>query len=72
MDDAELGQLLTEAGVTQVEAILQGREAGVARIAANVEAAAVDGVFGAPSFVVEGQLFFGNDRLSFLEQALPA
>jgi len=27
-------------------------------------------VFGAPSFVVDGELYFGNDRLIFLEQAL--
>ncbi len=28
------------------------------------------GVFGAPSFVYEGELFWGNDRLDFLERAL--
>jgi 2-hydroxychromene-2-carboxylate isomerase len=29
-----------------------------------------EGVFGAPSLVVEGKLFFGNDRLDFLEHEL--
>lgn len=28
------------------------------------------GAFGAPSFVYEGQLFWGNDRMDFLEDAL--
>lgn len=34
------------------------------------EQASLDGVFGAPSFVVDGKLFFGNDRLHFLEREL--
>jgi 2-hydroxychromene-2-carboxylate isomerase len=28
------------------------------------------GVFGAPSFIVEGELFWGQDRLDFVERAL--
>jgi 2-hydroxychromene-2-carboxylate isomerase len=32
--------------------------------------AAAAGVFGVPSMVVGDELYFGNDRLSFLEQAL--
>jgi len=30
------------------------------------------GAFGAPSFAVGGELYFGNDRLHFVEQALKA
>ena len=38
-----------------------------AQLRAQTEAAQAHGVFGAPSFVVNGELFWGNDRL---EQAL--
>jgi len=30
------------------------------------------GAFGAPSFFVGDELFFGNDRLDFVEEALGA
>jgi len=30
------------------------------------------GVFGVPSFVIEGDLHFGQDRLDFVERALRA
>jgi 2-hydroxychromene-2-carboxylate isomerase len=30
------------------------------------------GVFGAPSFFVDGEMYFGNDRLDFVERALGA
>ncbi len=33
--------------------------------------AAIDaGVFGAPSYVVDGEIFWGQDRLDFVERAL--
>ena len=38
-----------------------------ARLHSEVEAAMAKGVFGAPSFVVRGEIFWGNDRL---EQAI--
>ena len=71
-DDAVLSDVLRKGGVANVEAIFAGREKGAAQIEANVKAAAAAGVFGAPSFVTDGQLFFGNDRLGFLEEALSA
>lgn len=37
---------------------------------ANTDEAVARGVFGAPSFFVEGQIFFGNDHVAFLERAL--
>jgi 2-hydroxychromene-2-carboxylate isomerase len=37
------------------------------RLRAQTDAAAAIGIFGAPSFVVDGELFWGNDRL---EQAI--
>jgi carboxymethylenebutenolidase len=30
------------------------------------------GVFGAPSYVVDGEIFWGQDRLDFLERRLRA
>ena len=38
-------------------------DAGKASLRATVEQAQAQGVFGAPSFVVAGELFWGNDRL---------
>jgi len=69
-DEVQFSQILKDGGVSQVEAILAGLAAGRATIDANIEDAAKAGVFGAPSFVVDGELYFGNDRLIFLEQAL--
>ncbi len=49
-------------------------EAGAPEVQARYEAGtqrAIDaGVFGAPSFVVDGELFWGQDRLDFLQRRL--
>ena len=37
---------------------------------ANTQAAMAAGVFGAPSYVVEGEIFWGQDRLDFLKHRL--
>ena len=37
---------------------------------ATTEEAVARGVFGAPTFFVEDEMFFGNDRLDFVERAL--
>ena len=37
---------------------------------ADTEAAIAAGVFGAPSYVVDGEIFWGQDRLDFLERRL--
>ena len=39
---------------------------------ANTEAAVTAGVFGSPSFLVEGELFFGKDRLRDVEEEIAA
>lgn len=41
-----------------------------ATLAANNEQAIENGVFGAPTFFVEKEMFFGNDRLSFVKEML--
>jgi 2-hydroxychromene-2-carboxylate isomerase len=40
------------------------------RLAENTGIAAQRGVFGSPTFIVGDDVFFGNDRLEFLEQRL--
>jgi 2-hydroxychromene-2-carboxylate isomerase len=40
------------------------------RLRANTDEAIARGVFGAPAFFVGGEMFWGNDRLDFVEQAL--
>ncbi len=42
------------------------------RLAAQNKEAAVRGVFGVPTFFVEDEMFFGNDRLSFVAARLSA
>jgi 2-hydroxychromene-2-carboxylate isomerase len=37
---------------------------------ANTEDAVERGAFGAPTFFLDGEMFFGNDRLDFLEEKL--
>ena len=41
-----------------------------ARLVANTEEAVARGVFGAPAFFVEDAMFFGQDRLDFVREAL--
>jgi len=41
-----------------------------ARLKSNTDEAVERGVFGAPSFFVDGDLFFGHDRLDYVERAL--
>ncbi|MEZ0222645.1 MAG: 2-hydroxychromene-2-carboxylate isomerase [Tardiphaga sp.] len=36
-------------------------------LAANGERAVMQGVFGVPTFFLDGEMFFGNDRLSFVK-----
>jgi len=41
-----------------------------ARIDAHTERAIALGVFGAPSYVIDGEIFWGQDRLEFVERRL--
>jgi len=43
-----------------------------AKLVGNTEAAVAAGIFGAPSFLVAGELYFGQDRMDFVEAALGA
>ena len=70
-DDAVLRPLLTEIGLPADE-LLEGCQAPAVKDAlrATTDEAVRRGVFGAPSFFVGDELFFGNDRLPFVMDAL--
>jgi 2-hydroxychromene-2-carboxylate isomerase len=59
--------LLEEAGIDP--ALIEGDEIKN-RLRANVEEVVSRGGFGAPTFFVNGEMFWGNDRLDFVEEAL--
>ncbi|MEP7283986.1 MAG: 2-hydroxychromene-2-carboxylate isomerase [Rubrivivax sp.] len=67
---ATLQAILDEAGLPPA-LLSQAAEPAVAeRFAAYTQQALDAGVFGAPSYVVDGEIFWGQDRLDFLERKL--
>jgi 2-hydroxychromene-2-carboxylate isomerase len=69
-DAAVLAEVLLEQQLPS-ERLQQSQQADVqALYQAHTEEALKRGVFGAPTFVVEGELFWGQDRLDFLERRL--
>ena len=67
---ATLQQLLAETGLP-ADRLAQSKGAGIQQqYEANTARAIETGVFGAPSYVVDGEIFWGQDRLEFVEQAL--
>jgi len=70
---SEVIAVLNRAGLDGVKLLERGASAGVvARLDEATQAAAERGLFGSPSFIVGGELFFGNDRLDFVAAALAA
>lgn len=68
----EIAALLTSAGVAGATALaerMDSDELEAALDAANAAAAEL-GVFGSPTFFAGDQMFFGNDRLEFMREAL--
>jgi 2-hydroxychromene-2-carboxylate isomerase len=72
-DPAELVPVLERAGLSSDEfrALIE-REDVKQRLKAATEAAVERGVFGAPTFFVGDEMFFGQDRMDFVEEALEA
>ena len=69
-DDKVLAELLQEQNLP-VSLMTQSRSQAVQVRYETYTQAAIDvGVFGAPSYVVEGEMFWGQDRLDFVERAL--
>jgi 2-hydroxychromene-2-carboxylate isomerase len=70
-DPQTVAAVLTENGFDPQEIMaLTNDESVKAALKENTEAAIKRGVFGAPSMFIGDQLFFGQDRLDFLEEAL--
>jgi 2-hydroxychromene-2-carboxylate isomerase len=71
-DPETLGALLAENGLDAAR-LAQSRAADVqARYDANTAEATELGVFGAPTYALGGELFWGQDRLDFVQRALQA
>lgn len=70
-DPAVIGQMLTEAGLDAQAIIASTQDDAVKeRLKANTEEAVARGAFGAPTYFVGDQMFFGQDRLEFVAEAL--
>ncbi|MBS0363106.1 MAG: 2-hydroxychromene-2-carboxylate isomerase [Proteobacteria bacterium] len=72
-DPAELAPVLRRAGVEAADfQALVERQETKDRLRAATERAVERGVFGAPTFFVGEEMFFGQDRMDFVEEALAA
>ena len=70
-DINEVAAVLTEAGLDARKFSQRIQDQDVKdRLKATTEDAVERGVFGAPTMFVEDMMFFGNDRLPFVEMAL--
>ena len=69
-DSAVLLQLLQETALPAGRMDLARGAAVQQQYEANTERAIAASVFGAPSYVVDGEIFWGQDRLEFVERAL--
>jgi 2-hydroxychromene-2-carboxylate isomerase len=69
-DDATLAQLLKERELAPARLEESHSQAVHERYEANTQQAIDAGVFGAPSYVVDGEIFWGQDRLDFLDRRL--
>jgi 2-hydroxychromene-2-carboxylate isomerase len=71
-DAVVLGALLAECGLPSRRLEDAQSQAVHTRYESNTQAAVDAGVFGAPSYVVEGEIFWGQDRLDFVQRRLAA
>lgn len=68
-----LAELLAETGLSPERLANAGSDEVQDRYATNTQAAIDAGVFGAPSYVMDdGEIFWGQDRLDFVERRLAA
>ena len=66
-----VGQVLTDAGLDSAELMERiGQQTVKDQLIGNTEQAVKRGVFGAPTFFVGEQMFFGQERLDFVTEAL--
>lgn len=72
-DPAVVGAVLQAAGFDPMAILaMTGEQAVKDRLKAITQEAVERGVFGAPTFFVDGQMLWGQDRLDFVQQALKA
>ena len=71
-DPAVLAQLLSEQGLPAQAMEKSQSQTVQERYEQYTQEAITAGVFGAPSYVVDGEIFWGQDRLDFLERRLSA
>ena len=64
----ELLDMLLNANIPNAGELLEHGDSLQPELDRNIDAAIEDGVFGVPSFVSRDRLYFGNDRLHFLER----
>lgn len=70
-DPAENMRMLTQGGYAPDEIMALAADADVkARLRATTEEAVARGAFGAPTMFVDRQMYFGQDRLDFVREAL--
>ena len=70
-DAAVVGEIAREVGIdpTELAAGMQQPETKE-RLRAQVEQAIQAGIFGAPTIIVDGEVFWGNDRIPQIERWL--
>lgn len=72
-DPGVVSQVLSEAGLDAASLIALSQDPEVkAELVADTEAAVARGVFGAPTLFLDGAMYFGQDRLDFIEDAIKA
>jgi carboxymethylenebutenolidase len=69
-DEKVLAELLAELGLPAALLEQSHTQAVQERYETDTQAAIDAGVFGAPSYVIDGEIFWGQDRLDFVERAL--
>lgn len=70
-DPQEIGRRLAAAGIDVGNLLSLTEDQSVKdELRTNTEEAVRRGAFGAPTFFVGGEMFFGQDRLDFVEEAL--
>lgn len=71
-DEKVLAELLAEQGLPAALLEQSHSQAAQERYEACTQQAIDAGVFGAPTYVVDGEIYWGQDRLDFVERALAA
>ena len=70
-DDAVIADRLGAAGFDASAILAKARgEAAIALVSANTEAAIAAGALGSPSYVLNGEVFWGQDRVEHVDHAL--